>query len=127
MTMRIKIFSGAVINYFTSNIILVSFCSRPDTIDSAILRPGRLDQLIYILLPDEKSRLNILKSILHKSPVAQVWSDTCNKNNIIIAGWFNQTRSNISHSAMCACKNFRFNFIVYKKPCFANDNNSVKC
>ena len=26
---------------------------RPDIIDSAILRPGRLDQLIYIPLPDE--------------------------------------------------------------------------
>ena len=26
---------------------------RPDIIDPAILRPGRLDQLIYIPLPDE--------------------------------------------------------------------------
>ena len=29
------------------------FQRRPDIIDSAILRPGRLDQLIYIPLPDE--------------------------------------------------------------------------
>lgn len=29
---------------------------RPDIIDPALLRPGRLDQLIYIPLPDEKSR-----------------------------------------------------------------------
>jgi len=35
-----------------------------------VLRPGRLDQLIYIPLPDEGSRLNILKSVLRKSPVA---------------------------------------------------------
>ena len=46
--------------------------SRPDIIDSAILRPGRLDQLIYIPLPDDKSRIQILKANLRKSPVAKV-------------------------------------------------------
>ncbi len=42
---------------------------RPDQIDSALLRPGRLDQLIYIPLPDEPSRLSILQATLRKSPV----------------------------------------------------------
>jgi len=46
--------------------------NRPDIIDPAILRPGRLDQLIYIPLPDEKSRISILKANLRKSPVAKV-------------------------------------------------------
>lgn len=32
---------------------------RPDIIDGAILRPGRLDQLIYIPLPDESVRSRI--------------------------------------------------------------------
>ena len=40
-------------------------------IDPAILRPGRLDQLIYIPLPDEASRSSILKSNLRKTPVAK--------------------------------------------------------
>ena len=31
----------------------LAYPTRPDIIDSAILRPGRLDQLIYIPLPDE--------------------------------------------------------------------------
>ena len=35
------------------------------------VRPGRLDQLIYIPLPDEGSRMAILKSNLRKSPVAK--------------------------------------------------------
>lgn len=43
-----------------------------DIIDPAILRPGRLDQLIYIPLPDDKSREAILKANLRKSPVSQV-------------------------------------------------------
>jgi transitional endoplasmic reticulum ATPase len=34
------------------------------------MRPGRLDQLIYIPLPDETSRLSILQATLRKSPVA---------------------------------------------------------
>jgi transitional endoplasmic reticulum ATPase len=44
---------------------------RPDIIDSAVLRPGRLDQLIYIPLPDQPSRHSILKANLRKSPVAK--------------------------------------------------------
>ena len=38
---------------------------------SSIPRPGRLDQLIYIPLPDEGSRMAILKSNLRKSPVGK--------------------------------------------------------
>ena len=34
------------------------------------MRPGRLDQLIYIPLPDENSRMNILQAQLRKSPVS---------------------------------------------------------
>ena len=43
-----------------------------DIIDPAILRPGRLDQLIYIPLPDDASRVSILKANLRKSPIAKV-------------------------------------------------------
>jgi transitional endoplasmic reticulum ATPase len=34
------------------------------------MRPGRLDQLIYIPLPDEPARLSILQAALRKSPIA---------------------------------------------------------
>ncbi|CAH1400574.1 unnamed protein product [Nezara viridula] len=52
------------------NVFIIGATNRPDIIDSAILRPGRLDQLIYIPLPDEKSREAIFKANLRKSPVA---------------------------------------------------------
>ena len=42
-----------------------------DILDEALLRPGRLDQLIYIPLPDKPSRLGILKADLRKSPMAK--------------------------------------------------------
>merc|ERR1740131_241055 len=52
------------------NVFIIGATNRPDIIDPAILRPGRLDQLIYIPLPDDGSRMAILKANLRKSPVA---------------------------------------------------------
>jgi transitional endoplasmic reticulum ATPase len=52
------------------NVFIVGATNRPDILDEALLRPGRLDQLVYIPLPDEKSRISILKAILRKSPIA---------------------------------------------------------
>ena len=51
------------------NVFIVGATNRPDILDEALLRPGRLDQLIYIPLPDLKSRLAIIKAILRKTPV----------------------------------------------------------
>jgi len=52
------------------SVFIIGATNRPDIIDPAVLRPGRLDQLIYIPLPDEGSRNNILKACLRKSPIA---------------------------------------------------------
>ena len=52
------------------SVFIIGATNRPDIIDPAVLRPGRLDQLIYIPLPDEGSRSNILKACLRKSPIA---------------------------------------------------------
>ena len=52
------------------NVFIIGATNRPDIIDSAIMRPGRLDQLIYIPLPDKASRLDIFKACLKRSPVA---------------------------------------------------------
>lgn len=53
------------------NVFIIGATNRPDQIDTALLRPGRLDQLIYIPLPDDQSRLSILKAALRKSPIAE--------------------------------------------------------
>jgi transitional endoplasmic reticulum ATPase len=52
------------------NVFIIGATNRPDQIDPALLRPGRLDQLIYIPLPDEHSRLSILKATLRNSPIS---------------------------------------------------------
>lgn len=51
------------------NVFVIGATNRPDQIDPAILRPGRLDQLIYVPLPDESGRMSILKAQLRKTPL----------------------------------------------------------
>ena len=53
------------------NVFIIGATNRPDIIDTALMRPGRLDQLIYIPMPDYDSRLSILRATLRKSPVSK--------------------------------------------------------
>jgi len=51
------------------SVFCIAATNRPDMIDPALTRPGRLDQLVYLPLPDAASRLAILKSCTRKSPL----------------------------------------------------------
>lgn len=42
-------------------VIILGATNRPDLLDSALLRPGRFDEIIMVPPPDEKSRLEIFK------------------------------------------------------------------
>lgn len=48
---------------------MVMATNRPDTLDPALLRPGRLDRKIEIPLPNESQRLEILK--IHATSIAK--------------------------------------------------------
>ena len=43
------------------DVIVIGATNRPDMIDQALLRPGRMDLMIYVPPPDKKERLSILK------------------------------------------------------------------
>ncbi|CAI5705682.1 hypothetical protein KXD40_000816 [Peronospora effusa] len=52
------------------NVFVIAATNRPDIIDSAMLRPGRLDKLLYVPLPQASERYQILKTIAAKCAVA---------------------------------------------------------
>jgi ribosome biogenesis ATPase len=51
-------------------VFLIAATNRPDIIDPAMLRPGRLDKLLYVPLPSEKGRQSILQTLLKGVSVA---------------------------------------------------------
>lgn len=52
------------------SVIIIAATNRPDLIDSALMRPGRLDRIVYVQLPDLLSRREIFKIKLENIPVA---------------------------------------------------------
>jgi len=53
------------------NVVVIAATNRPDLVDPALLRPGRLEKLIYVPPPDEKGRLDILKIHTRHVPLAE--------------------------------------------------------
>ena len=52
-------------------VFIIATTNRPDIIDPALLRPGRIDRMIEVPLPDKKARLEILKVHTRKMPLAK--------------------------------------------------------
>lgn len=44
-------------------VFLLAASNRPDIIDPAVLRPGRLDKILFVGLPTPNDRADILKAI----------------------------------------------------------------
>ncbi|XP_012174107.2 ATPase family protein 2 homolog isoform X2 [Bombus terrestris] len=53
------------------SVTLVAATNRPDKIDKALLRPGRLDRIIYVALPDYEARQEIFDIKLRNMPIAE--------------------------------------------------------
>lgn len=52
------------------DVYVVAATNRPDMIDPAMLRPGRLDKLLFVPLPDPADREAILRTHVRNTPVA---------------------------------------------------------
>ncbi|KAK6475211.1 spermatogenesis-associated protein 5-like protein 1 [Huso huso] len=51
------------------DVLVVAATNRPDLLDDALLRPGRLDKIVYVPPPDQEARLAILKICTEKMPL----------------------------------------------------------
>jgi transitional endoplasmic reticulum ATPase len=52
-------------------VVVIGATNRPDMLDAALVRPGRFDKAVLIPMPDEKSRLEILKVHTKAMPLAK--------------------------------------------------------
>ena len=50
-------------------VFVIAATNRPDIIDPAMLRPGRLDKLLYVPLPTREERQQILATQVKKLPM----------------------------------------------------------
>lgn len=52
------------------NVVVIGATNRPDLVDPALLRPGRLERLVYVPPPDAAGRVEILKAAARSVPLA---------------------------------------------------------
>jgi transitional endoplasmic reticulum ATPase len=53
------------------NVLVIGATNRADIIDSAVLRPGRFDSVVFVPPPDEEARLEILRVHTKEMPLAE--------------------------------------------------------
>jgi transitional endoplasmic reticulum ATPase len=51
------------------NVVVIGATNRPDLIDPALLRPGRLERLVYVPPPDADARAAILRAVSKSVPL----------------------------------------------------------
>lgn len=66
-TQRLTLISSPALK----DIVIVAATNRPGAIDEALLRPGRIDRIIYVPPPDLEARLQILKVHTRAVPLAE--------------------------------------------------------
>jgi transitional endoplasmic reticulum ATPase len=86
-------------------LLLIGATNRPQSLDPALLRSGRLDLQIEVSLPDAASRLAILQVHNQERPLEQVdltpWADQT-------AGWNGADLALLSNqAALCAIRQYR--------------------
>lgn len=57
------------------DVTVLAATNRPDRIDKALLRPGRLDRIVYVPLPDNDTRKEIFRIKLERMPIQNVELD----------------------------------------------------
>ncbi|MBM2852198.1 MAG: ATPase [Candidatus Nitrosotenuis sp.] len=54
----------------SAKVVVIGITNRPDLLDHSLLRPGRLEPVLFVQPPDEKGRLEIIKVLTEKMPLS---------------------------------------------------------
>lgn len=80
-------------------VYVIAATNRPDMIDPAMCRPGRLDKLLYVDLPNADERADIVRTIVRKVPLASSPSSTNSSAS-------NETLEGLLHLARTRCEGY---------------------
>ncbi|MFT8312629.1 MAG: ATP-dependent metallopeptidase FtsH/Yme1/Tma family protein [Clostridium sp.] len=83
-------------------IIVMAATNRLDMLDSALLRPGRFDRHIEIVLPDLNARKEILKLHLKNKPIGKIDIDDLARKTSYFSGA--KLENLVNEAAILACK-----------------------
>ncbi len=53
------------------SLLLIGAINEPQSLDTVLLRPGRIDALVYVGLPDREAREYLFKKLLQNKPLAE--------------------------------------------------------
>ena len=95
----------------SASVVVIGITNRPDLIDTSLLRPGRLDLIIYVGPPDEKSRQEILKIVTQLMPLA---------NDVDIVSIAQSTKSFSGADLVALCREAAVNAMQGKSEVVSN-------
>jgi transitional endoplasmic reticulum ATPase len=86
----------------SSGVIIIGITSRPDLIDTSLIRPGRLDLIVYVEPPDEKARYEIVGKLTSGMPLS---------DDVNLAGIATRTKGFSGADLVALCREAAINAI----------------
>lgn len=98
-------------------VFVIAATNRPDIIDPAMLRPGRLDKLVYVDVPGAEGREAILRAQTRKLVLADdvdlaVVAADANTTGYVCAHLFEQTFVTLGSCNLYLCTSIYFDLNV---------------
>ncbi|MFA6940389.1 MAG: ATP-dependent metallopeptidase FtsH/Yme1/Tma family protein [Clostridiaceae bacterium] len=86
----------------SSGIVVIAATNRIDTLDPALLRPGRFDRHIEVPLPDKKERVEILNLYLNGKPLGVIDVEDLAGKTVYFSGA--KLEAFVNEAAILACR-----------------------
>lgn len=97
----------------SAGVIIIGITNRPDLIDTSLIRPGRLDLIVYVESPDENARFEIIKKLTAEMPLAA---------NVNLAEAAKRTRGFSGADLVALCRGAAVNAMRSKESLVSNSD-----